>query len=203
MLDLDAPSEDVDQSLPLEVFGVLPELVPFGAFGLGAVLVLRLLDPARLVVSTNRSRVKSARKVEFERTALATYAWRNAHAVSMRVPEYTLSAVHEIGSVYGEGRLPRAVNTNWDSLRTHACRKYERRHKRPTQRTHALHLPVSESHLGIVQRRVRLVRVLEQHRGRGALCCGTKLDDGRLAADGVGGAGEDERSLLSKLRQRV
>ena len=116
----------------------------------------------------------------------------------MRVPEYTLSEVRELESACGPRRPKRdsAAYTNWGSLRKHACRKHERRCTRSGDRIiHSLHLPVAEGHPRVVQCCVRLVRVLEQHGGRGTLCRRAKLDDSRLPADGVGRAGEDQRSL--------
>ena len=52
-MNLDTSPEDVDQSLPLEVFRVRAETEPIAALSLSAILVLRLLDLASFVVSVD------------------------------------------------------------------------------------------------------------------------------------------------------
>ena len=52
-MNLDTSPEDVDQSLPLEVFGVRAETEPIATLSLSTILVLRLLDLASFVVSVD------------------------------------------------------------------------------------------------------------------------------------------------------
>ena len=84
-LDLDAASEYIDESFPLEVLweGRSRDLVEAAGIDLGAVRILSVFDFASLVVSskTMRTRNRSARQY--------AYASRKAQTLSMRVLPYT------------------------------------------------------------------------------------------------------------------
>jgi len=80
VVDLDTTTENIDQGFPFEIFREITQVLPLSTQSLLAVSILLLLELASGIVSREWS-------IMNPRLSEEAYASRNAHWVSILVPE--------------------------------------------------------------------------------------------------------------------